>query len=96
MLNRQIERYKNSLHEVEIIVAKYDMINQKEHEKNLRDMISNIKEEVKAVQNEPVLKPPQITENVEQERPPKLIVKQEVQNETEEQEEESLELNKVI
>ena len=43
---------------MEIIVAKYDMINQKEHEKNLRDMISNIKEEVKAVQNEPVLKPP--------------------------------------
>jgi predicted nucleic acid-binding Zn-ribbon protein len=49
MLMRQIERYKNSLNEVEIIVQKYDDLNQKDHEKHLRELINNIKVEVEAV-----------------------------------------------
>lgn len=43
MLHRQIERYKNSLNEVEIIMSKYDALGQKEHEDNLRSILGDIK-----------------------------------------------------
>ncbi len=43
MLYRQIERYKNSLNEVEIIVQKYDALGHKEHEDNLRSILGDIK-----------------------------------------------------
>jgi len=52
MLHRQVERYKNSLNEVEIIMQKYDALGQKEHEMNLRGILGDIKQEVENVQKE--------------------------------------------
>ena len=59
MQNRQIQRYKNSINEIEIIIGKYDILNQQEQEQHLRVMLSQLKTEVEAVQQEPEDEPTQ-------------------------------------
>ncbi len=54
MLNRQIQRYKNSIAEIEIIIEKYDVVNRQDQERVLREMLQEVRVEVENVQKEQV------------------------------------------
>jgi len=51
MLDRQVRRYQNSLHEIQIIIEKYDALEQRGH---LQEMVDQVKVEVEAVKMEAV------------------------------------------
>jgi hypothetical protein len=46
MLDRQVRRYQNSLHEIHIIIEKYDALEQRGR---LQEMVDQVKVEVEAV-----------------------------------------------
>lgn len=62
-LNRQIERYKNSLMEIEIIITKYDFINKSEQQGHVVEMMEQLKQEVEEVK---ILEQPIIVAKVEE------------------------------